>query len=192
MKTIMISLVIAAVTFTACNNKSGPVKETTKLTDTAATNTPVITATVKASPVAAVVTNYLQLKNALASDNAREAATAGKAVSESILQIDSATLTAGQKKVYDELKDDIKEHGEHIANNGDKIEHQREHFDMMSKDVYDLVKVFGSGQTLYKVHCPMYNEGKGADWLSEVKEIKNPYLGKKMPTCGTVKEEIKN
>ena len=24
-----------------------------------------------------------------------------------------------------------------------------------------------------------------------LKEIKNPYLGKKMPTCGEVKEEIK-
>ena len=192
MKAIMISLAIAAVTFTACNNKSGPVNETIQSTDTAAINTTVIAAAVKASPVAAVVTNYLQLKNALASDNAKEAAAAGEAVSGSIQKIDSATLTAGQKKVYDELKADIKEHGEHIANNGDKIEHQREHFEMMSKDVYDLVKVFGSGQTLYKVHCPMYNEGKGADWLSEVKEIKNPYLGKKMPTCGTVKETIKN
>ena len=30
-----------------------------------------------------------------------------------------------------------------------------------------------------------------ATWLSETKEIKNPYLGKKMPTCGEVKEEMK-
>ena len=37
----------------------------------------------------------------------------------------------------------------------------------------------------------MYNNKKGAFWLSETKEIKNPYLGKAMPTCGTIKEEIK-
>ena len=37
----------------------------------------------------------------------------------------------------------------------------------------------------------MYNEGKGAIWLSETKEIKNPYLGGKMLTCGEVQEEIK-
>jgi hypothetical protein len=32
----------------------------------------------------------------------------------------------------------------------------------------------------------MYKKGKGAFWLSETKEIKNPYLGKTMPTCGTI------
>jgi hypothetical protein len=37
----------------------------------------------------------------------------------------------------------------------------------------------------------MYNDGKGANWLSETKEIANPYLGKSMPTCGSVKEELK-
>jgi hypothetical protein len=37
----------------------------------------------------------------------------------------------------------------------------------------------------------MYNNNKGADWISEKKEISNPYLGKEMPTCGTVKEELK-
>ncbi len=100
-------------------------------------------------------------------------------------------MTAEQKKVYEEVKEDIKEHADHISNNPGKIEHQREHFDIISKDMYDMVKVFKPTQTLYVDHCPMYNDGKGADWLSEVKEIKNPYLGKKMLTCGTVKEEIK-
>ena len=57
--------------------------------------------------------------------------------------------------------------------------------------MYDMVKAFGGGQLLYQDFCPMYNNQKGAAWLSETKEIKNPYLGKKMPTCGSVKEEIK-
>ncbi|MBK8611769.1 MAG: DUF3347 domain-containing protein [Chitinophagaceae bacterium] len=30
---------------------------------------------------------------------------------------------------------------------------------MMSKDMYDMVKAFGAGMTLYHDHCPMYNEG---------------------------------
>jgi hypothetical protein len=37
----------------------------------------------------------------------------------------------------------------------------------------------------------MYNNNKGAIWLSETKEIKNPYLGKDMDTCGSAKEELK-
>jgi hypothetical protein len=69
--------------------------------------------------------------------------------------------------------------------------HQREHFDLLSRDMIDLVNATGSSQTLYKDFCPMYNNKKGAFWLSETKEIKNPYYGKEMLECGEVKEEIK-
>ena len=105
--------------------------------------------------------------------------------------VDKSFFTAEQKKVYDNISDDLKEHAEHIGKNGDNITHQREHFAMMSEDVYDLVKAFGGGRPIYHDHCPMYNEGKGALWLSEMKEVKNPYFGAKMPTCGSVEEIIK-
>lgn len=53
------------------------------------------------------------------------------------------------------------------------------------------VKAFGYGnQKLYVDYCPMANNNKGAYWLSQTKEIKNPYLGKKMPKCGELKKEI--
>ena len=55
----------------------------------------------------------------------------------------------------------------------------------------DLQKAFGGGQALYYDYFPMYNKGKDGYWISEVKDIKNPYLGKAMPTCGSVKEELK-
>ncbi len=138
-----------------------------------------------------VVSSYFNLKNALANDNAKEAATAGTEVATAVQQVDEAGLSPAQKKIYEEVKDDMIEHGKHIADNAGKIAHQREHFETMSKDMYDLVKVFGTNKTMYYTHCPMYNNNKGANWLSEVKEISNPYLGKKMPTCGTVKEEIR-
>ena len=37
----------------------------------------------------------------------------------------------------------------------------------------------------------MSNDGKGAFWLSETKEIKNPYMGKAMLSSGSIQEEIK-
>lgn len=62
-----------------------------------------------------------------------------------------------------EIADDAMEHSEHIGANAGKLEHQREHFEMLSKDVFDLVKDFGTGgQTLYKDFCFMYNDGKCA------------------------------
>lgn len=158
-------------------------------------DTPVQTSTVVnpkvATSIKEIVGHYLHLKNALVADNGENAATAGKAMVESIGKLDKSLLTAEQKKIYEDIEDDAKEHAEHIGENASKIEHQREHFVMLSKDVYDLVKTFGAGQLLYKDFCPMANAGKGALWLSETKEIKNPYYGKKMLKCGSVKEEIK-
>ena len=193
MKTFLFGIAIVAATFTGCSNNNNQSEESSnaKSSDTAQKDTDVTASEQHPASANEVVASYLQLKNALANDNANEAATAGKAIADGIQKMDGSSLTAEQKKVFDDVKDDMKEHGEHISNNATKIAHQREHFETLSSDMYDLVKAFGSGQTLYKDHCPMYNGGKGADWLSEVKEIKNPYLGKKMPGCGTVKEEIK-
>lgn len=138
-----------------------------------------------------IVTTYLQLKNAFTKDNSADAATAGTSLQAIFKNFDKTALTTQQKKLFEDIADDASEHAEHIGKNGGNIAHQREHFEMLSKDVYDLVKAFGGGQTLYKDFCPMYNNSKGAFWISETKEIKNPYLGKAMPTCGIMKEEMK-
>jgi hypothetical protein len=139
-----------------------------------------------------IIAGYIQLKNTLAADNGKDAASAGNTLLTILAKSDTMSLQPGQKKIYAEIADDIRENAEHIGANATKIAHQREHFVMISQDVADLVKVFGSGgRTLYKDFCPMANDGKGATWISEVKEIKNPYLGSKMPDCGSVKETIK-
>ena len=195
MKKIIIGISILAITATACNNNSNTSEKNEKKDDTTINNT---SSTKSDKPDAKVdgsmkemVSQYLQIKNALANDNGRDAATAGNAFVKSMGKMDKNSLTADKKTKWDNLSDDAKEMAEHIGKNGDKLEHQREHFDMLSKDMYDMVKTFGAGQTLYQDFCPMYNNKKGATWLSETKDIKNPYLGKAMPTCGSIKEEIK-
>lgn len=180
----------ATLSLAACNNDT---KNTAKETTTATTDDSTRNgqaATNKAS-TNEVVTAYLQIKNGLANDNGNEAASGGTAFVSALEKMDKTTMSAAQKKSFEDISDDAKEMAEHIGKNADKIEHQREHFDMLSKDMYDMVKSLGAGQPLYQDFCPMYNDKKGATWLSETKDIKNPYLGKKMPDCGTVKEEIK-
>lgn len=191
MKTIFM-IAVAAISLSACNSNDNQSKETTATTtDTAPTEVQANTDVNSNKPVNDVVASYLQLKNALANDNSKDAAAAGTEVQKAIEKADTASFSAEQKKVFADVKDDAIEHAEHIAANASNIEHQREHFETLSKDLYDMVKVFGAGQTLYQTHCPMYNNNKGANWLSETKEIKNPYLGAKMSTCGNVKEELK-
>lgn len=143
-----------------------------------------------AAYIKTITQHYLHVKNALANDNSSEAASAGKAIVEAMNKLDKSLFTTDQKKVYDENEGDLKEHAEDISKKSGNIEDQRKHFSMMSEDIYSLVKAFGGGQTLYHDHCPMYNDNRGALWLSETKEIKNPYMGSKMPTCGKVQEKI--
>lgn len=71
------------------------------------------------------------------------------------------------------------------------ITKQREAFAKLSAAMYEVAKAFESDETLYYQNCPMYDNGKGANWLSRDKAIKNPYYGNKMLTCGSTIETIK-
>ena len=188
---ILIMIAVAAVSLSACNGEDKQSQETSATTtDTSLLEVQANTDGNSANPVKAVVSSYLKLKNALANDDGKAAASAGSEVQKAIAKADTAYFSADQKKIFAEVNEDAIEHAEHIAANATNIEHQREHFETLSKDLYDMVKVFGTGQTLYQTHCPMYNNNKGANWLSETKEVKNPYFGSKMSTCGEVKEQI--
>ena len=144
-----------------------------------------------AASIKAIVDHYLHIKNALTNDNGSEAASGAKAMRDAISKLDKSLLTAEQKTAYDANEDELKEHAEHIAKNGDNIKHQRSHFVQSSEIVYELVRDFGAGRPVYHDHCPMARENQGAMWISETKEIKNPYFGNEMPKCGTVEEVIK-
>ena len=192
MKSLVI--IITAITFilSSCSDHNSNAHNTDKNSDSSSKSIPTAdTANLQPYPGNDVTTAYLELKNALVSDNSKEAAAAGKKLQEAMLVLDKLPFKSDQSKVYAEIKDDINEHADHINANANNIAHQREHFEMLSMDMYDLVKVAKTSQPLFKDFCPMYNNKKGAIWLSETKEIKNPYYGKEMLTCGEVKEEIK-
>jgi len=199
MKNIILGLVITATSLAVCNgnnkstenlirNKDLQVKS--QINNTSETTSSIVVELNTVS-IKEIVSAYLQMKNAFTQDNSTGAATAGKKLEAAFKNFDKSALTSTQKKTYEDVEADAREHAEHIGANGGNIEHQREHFELLSKDIYDLVKAFGGGQVLYRDFDSMYNKGKGAYWLSETKEIKNPYMGKAMLTSGSIKEEIK-
>lgn len=209
MKKIFFSFAaIAALVFTACNNSTDKTGHEghgmgERMQDTTADNRVTEESEIKkvqatftnvdkkaAAEVKEIVDHYLHIKNALAADNPAEAAKGGEAMVATIEKLDKSLLTAEQKKVFDAGQDDLKEHAERIGKNGGNIKQQREHFAAMSGEVYTLVKAFGAGRPLYHDHCPMYNDNKGGMWVSEIKEVKNPYFGAEMLTCGKVEEVI--
>ena len=196
MKKIIFIFAIAAATLAACNSSGN--KSTGNQNESNDTQTSLQTDNAKSASdvkntaaTKEIVIQYLLIKDGLANDNGKDAASAGKAFVEATGIVDIASFNADQKKTWEDISADAKEMAEHIGANPDKLEHQREHFVMLSKDIYDLVKAFGSEQVLYKVFDSMANDGKGVFWLSETKEIKNPYMGKAMLNSGTIQEEIK-
>ena len=195
MKILILSIAAITGTLSACSNTYSDKKENNSSITPAAvagkdTATKPVPATTTVISIKDILDSYLQMKNAFAKDNDVAAAAAANDMTKAFANFNKGTLTPEQAKIYNDIEDDAKEHAEHIGSNAGNIKHQREHFDMLNKDIYQLVKTFGSTQKLYYDHCPMFNNGKGANWLSETKEIKNPYYGKAMSTCGAVKEEI--
>lgn len=182
-----ISASILALSFAACNSTGSKQTNNNDSTQASVTSTPV--AATDAEPADGILTGYLNLKNSLTADNGSDAAKNGQEILDAVSKFDSSSLTPEQKKTFLGLVGDIKENSQHISVNGDKVHHQREHFEMLSKEMYDLIKSVGSNKTLYLDSCPIYDNGK-ATWLSEIKEIKNPFLGKKMDTCGAIKETL--
>ena len=168
-----------------------PVSQATKTAPNTVVETKsetVVTTSKSSFSINEIVSNYLKLKNALVKDDSKGAANASKTLYATLNSLNSNSLDAKSKKEYLDIADDAKEHAEHIGDNPGKIEHQREHFAMLSKDINDLIKTFGTTQKLYQDYCPMYDEGKSGYWISETKEIKNPYYGSQMLTCGSVKK----
>lgn len=146
------------------------------------------TATGESTAASMVVNHYLAVKNALVDDNKDGASKAANELVTSLNYLSKEDLSETERKEMSELIEVIKEHGEHIAKS--EIEHQREHFAMLSNDISDFIKMTGFDQTLYMQYCPMFDGGKGGAWLSVSEDIKNPLFGSKMLKCGSVKETI--
>jgi len=143
-----------------------------------------------ASSIRDIVDGYLKVKNALVSDDATAAANGAVLISDAAGKLDKSLLSAEQKKSYDAVESSVKEHAAGIANNAADIQRQRSHFSNLSESVYTLVKTFGAGRAVYHDHCPMARDNQGAMWISEARDVRNPYFGAGMLTCGTVEEVI--
>src|SRR5690606_29324356 len=111
---------------------------------------------------------------------------------EVISNLDKSIFNEEQKNLFIESEGTLNEDAGHIAENAGDIKKQRQHFIRMSESVYTLIKGFSTGRKLYAAHCPMVDKNTGAKWLTEVNEVKNPYYGVSMLTCGSVDEVFNN
>ena len=172
--------VTAALILAACGNgsatKEGPESHAdTSNAETASVNS--IATSLKDGKLNAVYQHYIHLTTALVNSDAAEAKVAANAIEAGSREMEGGSVIAAQASK--------------ITNASD-IEVQRAAYEVLSNNMIELVKKSGlSSGELYVDYCPMAFDDKGAAWLSNNKEIRNPYFGDKMLKCGEIKETIK-
>jgi hypothetical protein len=144
----------------------------------------------KKSGVDKVYDSYFVAKDALVKSDAGNAATAAAQILDAVEAVDMSAMSEKEHETYMKLEKDLKEHAKGIANNKN-IEKQRKSFSALSETMYKMMKALNPEYEVYLDHCPMYDDGKGGNWLSKGKPIRNPYYGSKMMTCGNVQETLK-
>jgi hypothetical protein len=144
----------------------------------------------KTQQLKAVFENYFAVKDALVKTDGNTASTKATALLSTIGAVKMEQLTTEEHNVWMKIMKDLAFDTEHIADTK-SADHQRDHFTTLSKNMYSLMKVSKQDTPIYYQHCPMFDKGKGADWLSKEKSIKNPYYGSQMLTCGKTIETIK-
>jgi|GEM_PF-6125711 len=144
----------------------------------------------RAFPAAPVLDAYFKLGSALFAENAPLITAAATALQKDLQALKATDFPAEQQKTVAEIMESSIENAEHIAASKDNPGHQREHFQLLSEDLYDLAKAAGTGTTIYKFVCPALNGRKGGFWLSDQQALKNPYTGAAGNACGTIEETL--
>ncbi len=109
------------------------------------------------------------------------------------LKNDSIPILAGAEQFLNEIKS-----GANAIISAKNITQMRHEFSKISENLYPFLNTIGyEGEKIYWQNCPMAFGEQEANWLSDTREIVNPYLGKYHPEykagmlhCGEVKDSL--
>ena len=180
-KQLLVLVTLATLVFTACGNgnDSGNNNDSN---GTEAENTlkPEVEENLQE-----LLDEYLVLKDALVEAIPDDAVTRAENMQKVIEEINGQSVQ-GLKERLHELNGHLKA----LASTSD-IEEQRAKFEGVSNEMYEIVERYRfNSQTVYRQYCPMAFDNRGAYWLSNEEEIRNPYFGDQMLHCGSVEDEI--
>ena len=129
--------------------------------------------------------NFVAEKDSLIAQSARSMMVSADSLKLGELKADSsilATALSYSLGISSELKG--------LLGEKDIVE-KRKSFQIISDQLYDLIRTVKYDRSVvFHDYCPMAFNDQGANWLSNTSEIRNPYIPKKMITCGEVKDSI--
>lgn len=137
-----------------------------------------------------LLAGYFTLNQALIEDNQDGAKAAAKKLSEAVNKFDMSKLIGEQMDFYHSQLAKLNQGLKGISQSAD-IEETRVELATLSEGMYALVKAYHPNESeLYYQFCPMAKNGNGANWLSNTKEVINPYMGQRMLKCGKTQETL--
>ena len=129
---------------------------------------------------------YIDLKDALVATNADKSMEKAKVLLSQLNEIDNTMLEEAVQIPLENIKTNAK----HISETND-IKVQRQHFKPLSEGMVGITSNFSDlDQPIYVQFCPMADGNKGGNWLSFQDQVRNPYFGDMMLTCGSVTKTI--
>ena len=138
-----------------------------------------------------VYDQYIVLKNDFVLSDEKKVTQAAQKVQQVLSDVDMELLSGDAHTKWMEISGNLNNQLKIIVSSG-KLEDQRIAFAIFNDNFYKGIKTFGlMGKTVFYQFCPMMNKGIGAYWLSETSDIRNPYYGESMLTCGETKEILK-
>ncbi len=140
--------------------------------------------------LATVVTSYLALHEALASDDLLAAKNASAEIAK-YSELLNPKLPLTFRGPWLVIRKQLLGHTKHLATAA-TLDEARVPFRDLSQQIATLLRVFGnpSKETVRLAFCPMALEGEGAEWVQRAREIENPYFGSSMHSCGDINESV--
>lgn len=181
-KISILLLALSSVAFFSCKDNAKEIEPEVVTIDNSADSKEIYeVAEVKAEfndpKVENIFKQYLEVENALINTDAETTA------------LESAKLTSIIEDMNADSDEEILKATTIMAET-ENIALQREKFEPVSEWMEDKLQGALTSGTIYKQHCPMAFNNRGASWLSSSKDVLNPYFGDKMLKCGRVEAEI--
>ena len=129
--------------------------------------------------------SYRKMKDALVESDAGQVSNFAKATSKKLKEISTSDLGKMEKQHLTKSIEML----DAIATN-ENLENQRAHFVILNENIVPIAMNIENSTNYYVQKCPMANNNKGAVWLSTEEEIRNPYYGDAMLTCGSVIDSL--
>ncbi|MEQ9187190.1 MAG: DUF3347 domain-containing protein, partial [Cryomorphaceae bacterium] len=133
---------------------------------------------------------YFKMKTALVNDDFENAKEAGNEINRDVNEVDMKLFQGDFHATWMKHSSILEQSTLHVAHLSN-IQAVRTKFIEISNAMVAMAEAFSPlSLPIYVQHCPMADSNNGADWLSREEEIRNPYFGASMLTCGEVRNTI--